>query len=99
MGSAVVLAVVALRLIVPLFIPRFPVPAIIASLVLDAVDQTVFQQVPGLDIDGYQQYDKALDVYYLAIAYLSTLQNWSDPFAFGIARFLFYYRLIGVVLF
>ncbi|GAA1455646.1 hypothetical protein [Williamsia maris] len=99
MGTAVVLAVVALRLIVPLFIPRFPVPAIIASLVLDAVDQTVFQQVPGLDIDGYQQYDKALDVYYLAIAYLSTLQNWSDPFAFGIARFLFYYRLIGVVLF
>ncbi|MBE7162320.1 MAG: hypothetical protein INR72_13840 [Williamsia herbipolensis] len=99
MGTAVVLLVVAGRLLVPLLIPRFPVPAIIAALVLDAVDQTVFQQVPGLDISGYQSYDKALDVYYLAIAYLSTLQNWSDPVAFGIARFLFYYRLIGVVAF
>ncbi|WP_328857627.1 hypothetical protein OG579_21700 [Williamsia herbipolensis] len=99
MGTAVVLLVIAGRLLVPLLIPRFPVPAIIAALVLDAVDQTIFQQVPGLDIAGYQQYDKALDVYYLAIAYLSTLQNWSDPFAFGIARFLFYYRLVGVVAF
>ncbi|MEH3155804.1 MAG: hypothetical protein PGN29_10795 [Gordonia paraffinivorans] len=99
MGTAVVLLVVAGRLLVPLLIPRFPVPAIIGALVLDAVDQTVFQQVPGLDISGYQSYDKALDVYYLAIAYLATLQNWSDPLAFGIARFLFYYRLIGVVAF
>ncbi|MGU3292263.1 hypothetical protein [Williamsia sp. M5A3_1d] len=99
MGTAVVLLVVAGRLLVPLLIPKFPVPAIIAALVLDAVDQTIFQQVPGLDISGYQSYDKALDVYYLAIAYLSTLQNWSDPFAFGIARFLFYYRLVGVVAF
>ncbi|MGZ8179364.1 hypothetical protein ACXVUM_15650 [Williamsia sp. SKLECPSW1] len=99
MGTAVVLLVVAGRLLVPLVIPRFPVPAIVAALVLDAVDQTIFQQVPGLDISGYQSYDKALDIYYLAIAYLSTLQNWSDPMAFGIARFLFYYRLIGVVAF
>ncbi|GAA2069173.1 hypothetical protein [Williamsia deligens] len=99
MGTAVVLLVVAGRLLVPLLIPRFPVPAIVAALVLDAIDQTVFQQVPGLDISGYQSYDKALDVYYLAIAYLSTLQNWSDPAAFGIARFLFYYRLVGVVAF
>lgn len=99
MGTAVVLLVVAGRLLVPLFIPKFPLPAVIGALVLDAVDQTIFQQVPGLDISGYQSYDKALDVYYLAIAYLSTLQNWSDPMAFGIARFLFYYRLIGVVAF
>ena len=36
-------AVVLSRLFVPLLIPRFPLPAIIACLVIDAVDQTVFQ--------------------------------------------------------
>ena len=104
-GTAGVAGVVALyvvilaRFLVPLAIPRFPVPGLLASLVLDAVDQTVFQQFPGLDIAGYQQYDKALDIYYLTIAYASTLRNWTDPFAFGIARFLFYYRLVGVLVF
>lgn len=98
-GTVVVLLVVVGRFAVPLAIPRYPLPAIVAALVLDAVDQTIFQQVPGLDIEGYQSYDKALDIYYLTIAYTSTLRNWSDPFAFGIARFLFYYRLVGVLLF
>lgn len=99
LGTAVVLAVVGLRFLVPLAIPRYPLPAILAALVLDAGDQTIFQQVPGLDIAGYQQYDKALDVFYLTIAYCSTLRNWSDPFAFGLSRVLFYYRLVGVLAF
>lgn len=101
-GPAGILAlylVVAARFLVPLTIPRFPVPGLLASLVLDAVDQTIFQQFPGLDIAGYQQYDKALDIYYLTIAYTSTLRSWTDPFAFRIARFLFYYRLVGTLVF
>jgi hypothetical protein len=93
------LVVVGLRFGVPLLIPRFPLPAILASLVLDAADQTIFQQYTDLNLDGYQGYDKALDIYYLAIAYLSTVRNWFDPIAFGAARFLWYYRLVGVVLF
>ena len=99
LGVAVVVLVLAGRFLAPLAIPRYPLPAVIAALVLDAVDQTIFQQVPNLNLDGYQQYDKALDVYYLTIAYISTLRNWSDPFAFGVARFLFYYRLVGVLVF
>ncbi len=93
------LAVVGLRFGIPLLIPRFPLPAIIACLVLDAADQTIFQQYTDLNLDGYQGYDKALDIFYLAIADLSTIRNWFDPIAFGAARFLWYYRLIGVVLF
>ncbi len=31
------------RLLVPLAIPRYPLPAIIATLILDGVDQTIFQ--------------------------------------------------------
>jgi hypothetical protein len=48
---------------------------------------------------NYQGYDKALDIYYLSIAYLSTIRNWTDGFAQGTAAFLWYYRLVGVVAF
>jgi len=85
--------------VVPLAIPRLPLPAILAALVLDAVDQTLFQSFTDLDLTGYQTYDKALDVYYLAIAYLATMRNWTNLGAFRVGRFLLYYRLVGVVLF
>lgn len=93
-------AVVVLRLGVPLFIPRFPLPALIASLVVDGIDQTIFQWFDVQAVLGeYQSYDKALDVYYLAIAYCATLRNWHDPVAFRIGQALWYWRLVGVVAF
>jgi hypothetical protein len=97
--QVVLLVVIGLRLGVPLLIPRFPLPAILACLVIDAADQTIFQNLTNLNLDSYQGYDKALDVYYLAIAYLSTIRNWTEPFAFRTAQFLWYYRLTGVLLF
>jgi len=99
-AELVIIAVILARLLVPLLIPRWPLPAILASLIIDAVDQSVFQAVaPDADLTGYQTYDKALDIYYLVIAYISTLRNWTNPFALKMARFLIYYRLVGVVLF
>ncbi|MET0417421.1 MAG: hypothetical protein ABW022_15525 [Actinoplanes sp.] len=97
-ATVVFLAVVGARFLVPLLIPRYPLPAIVAALVLDAVDQTVFQSF-GFDPPGYQNYDKAMDVYYLAIAYLATLRNWTSRPAVQVARFLYFYRLAGVVAF
>ncbi len=91
--------VVGLRIIVPLFIPRFPLPAMILAMLIDAADQTIFQNLTDLDLTNYQSYDKALDIYYLAIAYLSTMRNWRNQVAFETSRFLWYYRLFGVVLF
>ncbi len=91
--------VVGARLGVPLLIFRYPLPAILASLVIDAADQTIFQNNTDLDLTGYQGYDKALDIYYLSIAYLSTFRNWADPFAARTAQALWYYRLVGVVAF
>lgn len=96
---AVLGLVIAARLLVPLLIPWFPLPGIVAALVLDAVDQTLFQSFTTLPLGGYQGYDKALDIYYLSIAYISTLRNWTNHFAFRFSRFLFYYRLAGVALF
>jgi hypothetical protein len=92
-------AVVAARILVPLAIPRFPLPAMLLALVIDGIDQTIFQTFTSLDLSGYQSYDKALDVYYLSIAYVATLRNWTNLDAFGVSRFLYYYRLVGVVAF
>ena len=98
MVTLVFVGVVAARLLLPLLIPRFPLPAIVACLVVDGVDQTIFQTF-GYDPPGYQGYDKAMDVYYLAIAYLATLRNWTHLGAFEVSRFLYFFRLVGVVAF
>jgi hypothetical protein len=95
----IVVAVVGGRLVLPLFIPYFPVPALLSCLILDSIDQSIFQQFPSIPLDGYQSYDKALDVYYLSVAYLSTLRNWTNQGAFRMSQFLYYYRMLGVVLF
>ena len=92
-------AIVVARLFVPLLIPRFPL-VIVVVLVIDAVDQTLlatFTDVDTGDNGPYQSVDKALDVYYLSIAYLTTMRNWTSHPAFRIAQFLFYYRLVGVM--
>ena len=99
--ATVVVAIVAARLFVPLLIPRLPL-VIVAVLVLDAADQTLlatFTDVDTSEAGAYQSVDKALDIYYLSIAYLTTMRNWTSNPAFRIARFLFYFRLVGVVLF
>lgn len=96
--TLVFVAVVGARFLLPLAIPYWPLPALVACLVLDGVDQTVFQLF-GYDPPGYQGYDKAMDVYYLAIAYLAMLRNWDSVGAFRVGWFLYFYRLVGVVLF
>jgi hypothetical protein len=95
----VLVIVIAARLFVPLAIPRYPIPAGIAALVIDGVDQTIFQTFTTLPLAGYQGYDKALDIYYLSIEYLAILRNWDNLAAAAMGRFLFYYRLVGVLLF
>ncbi len=91
--------VVGARFLLPLLIPFYPLPAIIACLLLDGVDQTIFQLFTKLPLEGYQSYDKALDIHYLTIAYISTFRNWTNNLAFQVSRFLFFFRLVGVVLF
>ena len=97
-ADTVFFVVVLLRFTVPLFIPKYPLPAILAALVLDAADQTIFSWVTDDPLPGYQLYDKALDIYYLSIAYITTMRIWRSPVAFQLSRFLFLYRLVGVLL-
>ena len=97
-ATVVFVIVVGLRFVVPLFIPKWPLPAVLTCLVLDGIDQSVFQAF-GFDPPGYQNYDKAMDLFYLSVAFLSSLQNWTHPGAVGISRFLFFYRMVGVMAF
>ncbi len=87
------------RLLLPLLIFKYPLPAILGCLVLDGIDETVFQTFTDLDLTNYQAYDKALDIYYLVIAYLATMRNWRSNPAFLIGAGLLYYRLVGVLAF
>jgi hypothetical protein len=99
--AVVVTAIVLARLALPLLIPRIPL-LILAALVLDAADGSLLEHLTSIDTGPagpYQSFDKALDIYYLAIAYLATMRNWTSAPAFRIGRFLFYYRLVGVVAF
>ena len=101
MGSEALLVegfIVALRLLLPLVIPRYPLSGIIACLLVDSADQSILQAF-GVSVPSYQSVDKALDVYYLSIAYVATMRNWESMDAFQVGRVLFYYRLIGVLAF
>lgn len=92
-------AIILARLLVPLLIPRLPLPGIVAAMLLDGVDRFVYEAAGTAHLDGYQVFDKALDIYYLTIAYASTIRNWDSGPAFQIGRVLWYYRLVGVMLF
>ena len=81
--------IVGARLLVPLWIPRFPLPMILIALVLDGVDGGIFSKYTTLSMDNYQSYDKALGIYYLTIAYLAAVRNWTNEGAVRIAQFLF----------
>ena len=67
----VVVAIVGARLFIPLLFPRLPL-LIVVVLVIDAADQTLlatFTDVDTTETGPYQSVDKALDIYYLSMAY------------------------------
>jgi len=99
--TALVVLIVASRLFIPLLIPYAPL-VIVVAFTLDAIDGTLLEKFTTVDTGpggAYQSWDKALDIYYLSIAYVSTMRNWTSRDAFRIAQFLFYYRLVGIAAF
>jgi hypothetical protein len=99
--SAVILtAVIGVRLLVPLLIWRYPLPGFLLAVFIDTVDEGLLT-ILGVRFseEAYQSYDKALDIYFLAIAMLAMLRNWESRAAVQLGLFLFYFRLVGVVAF
>ena len=68
----------------------------ITALAADIVDGLLLEGVPGFDTEHKHPYDKPLDTYYLAIAYLVVLRTWTDARSIRIARLFWCWRLAGV---
>ena len=93
MGLIIVLA---LRLTLPLAILRWPFWGSIVALAVDTADIIIFQltDFPGWE---YQRFDKALDLYYIALQAV-VAQRWEKAPRWT-ANALLVYRLIGTALY
>jgi hypothetical protein len=91
--------VIALRLLVPLLIPRFPFWGGVAAMLLDGTDVIIVELFGSGGMgDHYHQLDKILDLYYLGIELWVSLR-WVELLPRRLSIGLFAFRLIGVVLF
>jgi hypothetical protein len=91
--------VVAIRLLVPLTIFRWPLAGGVLAVIVDTLDVVIIELI-GVGGFGphYQTLDKAQDLYYLSIEALVASQ-WANAWAKWPALVLFAYRLLGAVLF
>lgn len=93
MGTGIALAI---RLLVPLTILRWPLAGTLLSIAADTIDIVIFN-IWGFPSWSYQQVDKALDLYYLSIMAV-VVQQWPS-FERSVASLLFVYRLAGIAFF
>lgn len=90
--------IIFLRLLIPLSIFPFPFAGGLSSLFLDGLDWWInFFGFSNIH-QGYQNLDKLLDIYYLTIEAL-VVWSWKDKRVKLIALGMFFYRVVGVVLF
>jgi hypothetical protein len=95
-GEAIV---IALRILIPLLILRYPLAGGLAAMVIDALDVVLISALHlGGFADHYSELDKLLDSYYLTLELIVALR-WVSPYARNPAVCLYVYRLIGVILF
>ena len=97
--------VIALRLVVPLSIFRWPLAGALLSMLVDALDVILVDAIARvLGVAGefgptYAQIDKWLDIYYLAFEAVVVARRWSEALLRRTALALFGWRLLGVLLF
>jgi hypothetical protein len=98
------IVVIALRLVLPLSILRWPLAGGILAMVIDAFDVVLVDAIartlgqPGEFGPFYAQIDKWLDIYYLSLEAL-VVRRWPEALVRRTTLALFGWRLIGVVLF
>lgn len=91
--------VIGLRLCAPFALFRFPLAGMFLSIAADASDVMIFEVTGyGLFAGRYHFFDKWLDVYYLTFAY-TVSRKWEDLRSRRIAGVLFFWRLLGAILF
>lgn len=92
------LSVILLRFIAPLFIFPWPLWGTLASVLVDLGDWYFIHFRGPSDYIFYQNWDKAMDLYYLTIAFVITFR-WKDKLVQKVAGVLFIYRAVGDVIF
>ena len=98
------LIVIALRLVVPLTILRWPLAGGIVAMVLDGLDVVLvdalaraFGEPPEFG-PIYAQLDKVLDTWYLTLELIVT-RRWHESLLRRTALVLYVWRLVGAILF
>lgn len=86
-----------IRITAPLLILRWPLFGVILASYIDYKDFDFLHILTNSQMDFYQEWDKILDTYYLALAWLTSLL-WKDKIARLTSAFLFFYRFAGVFL-
>ena len=97
----VLLLVIAIRLVVPLSILRWPFWGMLLAIAADASDVMIFSKLGWGILEGrgiYHELDKIFDIYYLAIAAYMALK-WQDALPRRLALLLFLWRFAGDVVF
>jgi hypothetical protein len=95
--TAETLIIVAIRLLVPVTIVRWPLVGGVLSLIADALDIVLATLLDLGGIWNYHALDKYLDMYYLTIE-VAVAQRWG-ALPRWTATALYGYRLVGVVAF
>ncbi len=96
--------VIAIRVVLPLTILRWPIAGVLASLVVDALDVVLVDALARalgepLEFGAlYSQIDKWLDTWYLGLAAFMAWR-WPELMLRWVAIALFGWRLLGVLLF
>ena len=86
-----------MRLIVPVFILRWPLGGFIASVLADTLDVVIVAGIRSGIFEDYTSTDKLLDTYMLAFAALVSWR-WQNRIARGASIALFGYRVVGVAI-
>jgi hypothetical protein len=98
------LIVIALRLVLPLTILRWPLAGGLLAMAVDALDVVLVDAIAGaLGQPGefgpfYAQLDKWIDIYYLSLE-LVVVRRWPESLPRSAAILLFVWRFAGVVAF
>ena len=92
----IVIVLTLARLLVPLTILRWPIAGMFLSMYLDLQDFNYFTIHSNQDMTNYQTWDKFMDIYYLTIAFITTL-SWKEVLAKKLSIFFYSYRALGVL--
>lgn len=93
------LAIIAIRMTLPLLILRYWLVGAVIAMLIDMLDVVIIELIGLGGFRGhYAQTDKLLDSYYYVLELIIAF-GWANPWARIPAVLLFVYRLIGAVIF